>query len=372
VAKKGSILNDDLSNLLPKDSIELLTSNGVQLVQRIGIEAIRDVVLDILTGKNLRDSTEFITRRRISFLNLSLFEMFINNSDRRQIYKLIDRAIEILQKEQIPKSERWLAQWLLGLTDKASQNILRDDPNELTSYKIKYINSCEEVIKDFELQHGSLSGVIEIDSKKKGLMSWDLIAYLLNTIGAETLTIRGSAKSTYGKLFEKLVLGSLLHILSFKFVPSPEGKDLKRIFWLTSRGERRESDATLIFDAGKGARFDIGFIGRGNPEISLDKVSRFEREITLGHSKWYMATIIIVDRIGEKSRIDRLAKNIGGNIIQNSDEYGLLATEVAKVLRDTLGYRHRLASMGHSEIGPYLARQIKEVPLEKLIGIEST
>jgi len=369
MAKRGNVSKEKLSNLLSKGSIELLTSNGVQLAQRIGIEAIRDVVLDILTGKNLRDSTEFITRRRISFLNLSLFEMFINNSDQNNVHELISRAVEVLQKEQIPKPERWLAQWILGLTDKASQNILRDNPNELTSYKTRYINSCEEVIKNFELQHGSLSGVVEIDSTKKGLMSWGLIAYLLNTIGAETLTIRGSAKSTYGKLFEKLVLGSLLHILGFKFVSSTDGEELKRIFWLASRGEQRESDATLIFDAGKGIRFDIGFIGRGNPEISLDKVSRFEREITLGHSKWYMATIIIVDRIGEKSRIDRLAKNIGGNIIQMS--MGYWPQEVAKILRDVLGYRHSLASMSHSEIGSYLRRRIKKVPLKKFIGIDN-
>lgn len=370
MAKRTNVSKERLSNLISQDAIELLTSNGVQLAQRIGIEAIRDVVLDILTGKNLRDSTEFITRRRISFLNLSLFEMFINQSDQSDIYKLIDRAVEILQKEQVPKSERWLAQWILGLTDKASQNILRDDPNELTFYKTRYLNACREVIKSFESQHGSLSGALEIGNKKKGLMSWGLIAYLLNTIGAETLTIRGSAKSTYGKLFEKLVLGALLHILGFKFVSSPEDEALKRIFWLASRGERRESDATLVFDAGKGVRFDIGFIGRGNPEISLDKVSRFEREITLGHSKWYMATIILVDRIGEKSRIDKLAKDIGGNIIQMS--MGYWPQEVAKVLRNALGYRHTLASMSHSEIGPYLRRQIKNVPLDKFIGIENT
>jgi len=368
VAKRETISKGNLSNLLSRDSIELLTSNGAQLARKIGIEAIREVVLDILMGKNLRDSTEFITRRRISFLNLSLFDMFINNADRSNIYKLIDHAVTILQRKQIPKSERWLAQWILGLTDKASQNILRDDLNALVSYKNNYIISCEEVIKNFESQYGSLTGVIEIDRKQKGLISWSLMAYLLNTIGAETLTIRGSAKSTYGKLFEKLVLGSLLHILGFKFVSSSESKELKKIFWLASRDERRESDATLLFEAGKGVRFDIGFIGRGNPEISLDKVSRFEREITLGHSKWYMATIILVDRIGEKSRIDRLAQNLSGNIIQMS--MGYWPQEVAKVLRDALGYRHRLAAMSHSEIGPYLTRQIKKVPLEKFIGTE--
>ncbi len=101
----------------------------------------------------------------------------------------------------------------------------------------------------------------------------------------------------------------------------------------------------MIYGAGKGVRFDIGFIGRGNPEISLDKVSMFEREITLGRSKWFMATIILVDRIGVKSRIETLAKNIGGNIIQMSMRYW--PQDVAKILENALGYQHKLASMSH-------------------------
>lgn len=367
MANKESGQQENLSDLLSKDSIELLTSNGIQLAERIGIDAIRNVVLDILSGKNFRDSTEFITRRRISFLNLSLFEMFVKGSSRKNIYEFIERAVRILQSKQIPKSERWLAQWILGLTDKASQNILRDDLNELNSYKKKYIDSCKEIIKIYEKRHGKLSGAVKVGDDLKRSLSWDLILYLLNTIGAETLTIRGSAKSTYGKLFEKLILGSLLYILGFNFVQSPESEKLRKIFWLTSRGERRESDATLIYEAGKGVRFDIGFIGRGNPEISLDKVSRFEREITLGQSKWYMATIILVDRIGEKSRIEKLAQDIGGNIVQMS--MGYWPQEVAKILNDVLGHQHRLTSMHHSEIGSYLARQMKKVPLEKFIGI---
>ncbi|MFQ5627190.1 MAG: CfrBI family restriction endonuclease [bacterium] len=293
--------------------------------------------------------------------------MLINNAEKSTIYELIDRSVEILQQKRISKSERWLAQWILGLNDKAFQNILRDDPQGLNSYKQKYVDSCQEVISSFEDKHGSLSCVVKYGQNKKALLSWSLIAYLLNTIGAETLTIRGSAKSAYGKLFEKLVLGSLLHILGFKFVSSPEVENLKKIFWLSSRGERRESDATLIYGAGKGVRFDIGFIGRGNPEISLDKVSRFEREITLGRSRWYMATIILVDRIGERSRIETLAKSIGGNIIQMSMGYWL--QEVAKVLKEALGYRHKLASMSHSRIGAFLAREIRKVPIERFVGL---
>jgi len=68
-------------------------------------------------------------------------------------------------------------------------------------------------------------------------------------------------------------------------------------------------------------RFDIGFIGSGNPEISLDKVTRFEREILLSCSKFFMATIILVDRIGANSRIERMAEEVQGTIIQMSAGY---------------------------------------------------
>ncbi len=362
----------NLSNLLTEDSIKLLSSNGLELTEQIGLNAIRDVVFDILCGKNLRDSTEFITRRRITFLNLALFDMFSKGtaSNRLFVYDIIEQAVKILQQKRIPKTERWLAQWILGLTDKAFQNVLRDDPESLVDYKNDYVRACSEIIKKFEKQHGKMTGILEFETESKSSISWDFVTYLLNTIGAETLTIRGSAKSAYGKLFEKLVLGSLLHILGFKFVKADEIQKPNKVFWLSSRGERRESDATLIYRAGKGVRFDIGFIGRGNPEISLDKVSRFQRELSLGKSKWYMATIILVDRIGKQSRIERLAEEIGGTIIQMS--MGYWPQEVAKVLKNNLGYKHKLATMKPSQISNYLHEEMQIVPLEKFIGINDS
>lgn len=373
MARETNTFINRLSDLLTQESLELLSSaNGIELVQQIGLEAIREVVYDILCGRNLRDSTEFITRRRISFLNLVLFDMFIKGvaSNDRFVDEIVELAVKILHKQRIPKTERWLAQWILGLTDKAFQNVLRDDPEGLIDYKNNYVRTCQEIIKKFEQQHGKLTGTVAIGAGSRSSISWEVITYLLNAIGAETLTIRGSAKSAYGKLFEKLVLGSLLYILGFEFVQPEEINQLNKVFWLATRGERRESDATLIYQAGKGVRFDIGFIGRGNPEISLDKVSRFQREITLGKSRWYMATIIIVDRIGEHSRIERLAAEIGGTIIQMS--MGYWPQEVAKVLKNTLGYKHALTDMKPSQIGDYLYAEIQKAPLEKFLGMTNS
>ena len=60
-----------LTELISPADIALLSASGSQLVQQIGLDVVRGVVLDILTGKNLRDSTEALTRRRIATLNLA-------------------------------------------------------------------------------------------------------------------------------------------------------------------------------------------------------------------------------------------------------------------------------------------------------------
>ena len=323
-----------------------------------------------ITGRNVRDSTEPLTRRRIASLNLATVGMFVKGSATWEgfIERLPDIASETLQRKRITKANRSIALWVLGLTDKAFQNVLRDDPQALREYRQGYVRACREAISLCQDEQGALAGLLQLGSGFKTEIGWLFMTYLLNTIGAQTLSIRGSDKSAYGKLFEKLILGSLLHILGFKHVLPERAKRFRRVFWLASRGERRESDATLLYEAGRGVRFDIGFIGRGNPEISLDKVSRFEREMSLGRSKWYMATIIIVDRIGPNSRIERLAKEIGGTIVQMSMAYW--PQRVAVELEHALGYKHGLAKMKQSKIGPYLRAKLRKVPLEEFIGLE--
>jgi len=265
------------------------------------------------------------------------------------------------------KEERWLAQWILGLTDKGVQNILRDDYQLLAGYRDSYIEACREIITQQVQDYGELSGDVRIGAELHTSINWLFMIYLLNTIGSQTLTIRGSDKSTYGKLFEKLVLGSLLHVLGFEFQKSGELENASRVFWLSSNDDDRESDATLLYEAGKGVRFDIGFIGRGNTEISLDKVSRYRREIQLGRENWFMATIIVVDRIGERSNIQRLAREIDGTIVQMSAGYW--PQRVARTLNQVMGFEHPLASMEQSEIGEFLKARMQDVPLEAFIDL---
>ncbi|NJM41872.1 MAG: CfrBI family restriction endonuclease [Anaerolineae bacterium] len=360
-----------LSSFLSEEQLGLLSATGKDLIPEIGLEVVRGVVLDVLCGRNLRDSTEMLTRRRIAALNLATVNLFVKGSAQNPdfVRDLPRMAAQTLSQRAVTKADKWLAQWILGLTGKAFQNVLRDDATALEHYRERYIETCQRVIANHESAYGALRGTLQIDPLTKAQVNWLWMTYLLNTIGAQALAIRGSEKSTYGKLFEKLILGSLLHILGFKFTTYPPAT-LDKVFWLASKDEKRESDATLIFQAGKGARFDIGFIGRGNPEISLDKVSRFEREISLGRSKFFLATLILVDRIGESSNIETLARSIDGTIIQMSASYW--PQLVAKELSRVVGFKHPLINMPLSKIEAYLRDKLRNVPLMDFVETKKT
>ena len=78
-----------------------------------------------------------------------------------------------------------------------------------------------------------------------------------------------------------------------------------------------------------------------------------------------MATIIIVDRVGERSRIVEMARRVNGSIVQMSAAYW--PQQVARLLKDTLGFEHDLVNMKQSEIEGYLKEKLKLVPLESFI-----
>jgi hypothetical protein len=355
-----------ITNLMPPEAIALISGKGKEVVRQVGLDVIRDIVCDVLCGKNLRDSTEVITRKKLATINAATLVMFLRGESQSKgfVQRLPTLASKKLQ-HKLSGEERQILQWFLGLTNKATQNVLRDSTDSLTQYKDEYLRTCKEVISASVTNYGKLSGELQLGSKEKANIDWNFMLELLQSIGAQTLAIRGSEKSTYGKLFERLILGSLLSIFGFRLVSKNNISTPKHVFWLSSIGEKRESDATLIFKPGEGIRFDIGFIGRGNPEISLDKVSRFEREIELGSKKYFMGTIILVDTIGKRSRIEQLAEDIKGIIIQMSMAYWpkLVAVELNK----KLGFKHELIDMPENRIQQYLKAKMVEVPLESFI-----
>lgn len=357
-----------ISSHYSKKEKELLVSRGSEIIKKIGNAAVRDAVLAVLSGENVRNSTEFITRRRLAMSNGALLAMFLRscNKDAAFINNITNQATEEL-KQTKRKEDKWILEWVLGLTDKAVQNILRDNPDELDNYKEKLDETLDDARKDFEDRYGKLGGSLQFEGNST-VVSWKFIMQVFLAIGAQTLTIRGSEKSTYGKLFERLVLGTILELLGFKLIdPSNPPEKLEKVFWLSTT-EKRESDATLIVKPGKGVRFDIGFIGRGNPEISLDKVTRFEREMTLGRQTHYMGTYIIVDRIGENSKIETLANGVGGEIIQMSLAYWLRT--IAQLLKRDVGFNHPILKISDKDMPEYLKTEIEKIDVVKYVSNE--
>lgn len=351
-------------NALPKEAQPLLkTSTGTEIVEELGLDVVRGVVLDVLRGVNIRDSTEILTRRRLSLLNAALVTQYVDiPGSESSIEEFLSVVAESISEGRLTTSQRWVLNWTLGLNQKAIQNVLRNDLDR-SGYVDRYIDvlrkSAEAASRDF----GDLSGTLRVGDTEIPL-NWFFVLYLSASIGAQTLTIRGSEKSLYGKLFEKLVLGSVLSVLNFKFTPGGPVDPSPRQFWLSTTS-KRESDATLLVESGRGIRFDIGFIGRGNPEITLDKVSRFERVAEFNSQQYGMSTFIIVDTIGVGSRIEDLAKQIEGEVIQMSLSYW--PQVLARRLGEKFEYSDEIVDADQHRVSELIEERLSQAPLEELL-----
>ena len=355
-----------IKSLIPKTGIKLASYKGAELIDRIGEDAVKEVVGNVLCGSNIRSLTENLTRKRLAQSNAAQLMTYMNAED--SIDKFQENLPQLVQHEltnsRLTKGERQYLQWLVGLTGKSVQNVLRGDNDEFIEYLNDLENSLSESAKEANEIFGDLTGSFCIKDTQTNI-SWPVITQIFTAIGAQTLAIRGSEKSMYGKLFEKFILGSALSILGFSFVKEDHLTSSEMVFWLSERGDKRESDATALITKGKGVRFDIGFIGPGNTEISLDKVSRFEKEMQHGRQTHYMSTLIIVDRIGERSRIQEMAAEIDGTIIQMSMTHWV--KEVAQTLHETTGFEHEIIKMKNHETLCYIKEKLKEVELRDFI-----
>ena len=253
---------------------------------------------------------------------------------------------------------------MLGLTGKGFQNVLRDDATAIGQYAKAFAVGLRALAKQVGQEHGDLACRIKVDKDSEVVFDWHDLLSLFCVIGSQTLAIRGSEKSTYGKLFERLVLGSVLSVFDFEQTSFPP-KKLSGVFWLSSKIGEREADATLLIAPGQAVRFDLGFIGRGNPEITKDKVSRFERDLEMNHTRYHSATVIIVDRVGESSGLEEQVKRAGATIIQMSMSHW--PKHLAKFLADKFGYRHKLLHQAPVDLQGYFQRKLAKVHFEDFI-----
>ncbi len=358
-------MKQKISTFIPKIGEDLALYKGKEILERIGENIIKEVVISILCGGNVRSLTEGLTRTRLALSNVALLSTFLNAN--AHIENFIENMPQLVKEElmtSISPEKKMFLQWLIGLTGKSIQNVLRNEPEEYQTYLKTVEDALRKSAERCQIDFGQISGKIRLNEVECKL-DWPFILYLFTAIGAQTLSIRGAEKSMYGKMFEKLILGSLLTLLGFQLTQSEDSSRNRKVFWLSSRGDKRESDATLLYKPGVGVRFDIGFIGPGNTEISLDKVSRFEREMEHGKHVHYMSTIIIVDRIGEKSRIIDMAKAIDGEIVQMSMAYWV--KDVCRILNERIHYRHELLNVPDTQIKSYIEQHILPMKLETFL-----
>lgn len=353
-----------LSSRFPDEARDLLLVRGKELLDTLGLPALRSVVVQVLCGVNIRSATETLTHRRISLLNAAMLQTYVSlASSGMSSNEITDYAFKEIRKGNISNEDKIILRWMLGLTQKQVQNVLRSDDSAWRQYVETLKANLQKSAETAEDLYGNLP--LSAATKSFNNLDWGWGLSLLMAVGAQTLATRGSEKSLYGKFFEKMIMGSVLSVLGFDLASK---ETMKAKSFMLSSTSKRESDATAIWRLGQGVRFDIGFIGRGNPEITLDKVTRFEREEEIAGRSTHLKTFIIVDVVGPKSSIIEQARRVDGVIVQMSSSNWVktLGAELEKVLE---GFNSPVAKLTPNEYRKYIESQVAKAPLERIFQL---
>lgn len=357
---------------MPESGRILLTGTGREFIERVGLHAIRNAVLGILKGENLRTQTEFLTRNRLCQLNAAIIALYIKGL---QEVKGFSNNLYQIARQQLGKSkksdrlEHWPALWFVGMTDKQFQNVLRSDQKNYDEYIVALQSTIDQAVQSIQQDMGCLKMQLGyIDDWQSGKvveLSWKEILQITTAIGAQTLAIRGSEKSLYGKLFERLVLGTAFSLLGFTMIDSamPDEEHYKKSgsFWLSDNSANRECDGTIVYAPWKVARFDIGFIGKGNPEITKDKLSRFESRRKISGRDVVSKTFVIVDRLPDTTTTKVSAKKSNTQIVQMSMSYWI--KDLAEKMQQSFGFEHSLLQMSDTGVRNFLESRIEKIDM---------
>ncbi|HEX8148609.1 MAG TPA: CfrBI family restriction endonuclease [Pyrinomonadaceae bacterium] len=369
----GKGANDlTLDDLFPESGRMLLTGGGREFVERIGVEAIRDSILSVMMGDNIRTQTEPLSRRKIAIVSGALVILFLRGKLEIGTFtsKLSEMAVsQLARRGKRDKATTWIPQWLIGLTQKQFQNVLRSDAEGIKGYVADFEDAIDEAAGKCRHEFGDVKmelGFVEDARGRRVQLYWKDIARLTTAIGSQTLAIRGSDKSMYGKLFGRLILGSFLTILGFERVNPITNNKTAGVFWLSDSRDLREADATLLVRPGRLARFDIGFIGAGNSEISKDKLSRYAREFEVGGGRIRSTTFIVVDRLPGSEKTQRAAAQIKAEIVQMSLRYWV--RDLAQRLGERMGVTHELQHMQDDDIETYLRGRLDQIRVQDFLS----
>lgn len=363
-------------DLIPSQSLSLVKYSGSQIIERLGKEIISNVVASVLSGENIRSLTESLTQRRLLLMNSGLFVTFLKalssyedfSSEMTRVIseELAHSKTTRKRTNKLSKEEQQFLLWFLGLTLKSVDNVTRGDTG-LSEYLSVLNSNLRGIAETVTETFGDLE--LRVSLKNESFyLKWPALLRCMLAMGAQTLTIRGSEKSIYGKLFEKFVLGSAITLIGGEYIHKDDTSKDRMVFWLSSENnDRRECDATFLLRPGIGICFDIGFIGKGNPEAAMDKLTRYDNQLQRGRRRNYMSTIVLIDTIGETSRARAIAEETGGFLIQMSGTYWM--KELAEDIKSVDGtFDCPLLHMTNEELLLYIKNEVAKIDLSKFMS----
>ena len=138
-----------IDDLYPEKGRVVLTANGKEFVERIGVETAKRVILAVLCGENIRAQTEPLTRRRVAIATGAMVSLFAKGWTENGDFTQMLSSLALEQMDNTPQSKKeifWPAQWLIGLTGKGIQNVLRSNVELRQSY-IQDFEAAKEMLE---------------------------------------------------------------------------------------------------------------------------------------------------------------------------------------------------------------------------------
>lgn len=134
----------DEYNEIGRNNIKATSSDFINMV---GEEGVKDIVKKVFLGDNVRDVTEFITQRRLINSYSAMLELYLKtfNLHNDSIKEFIEFIAKDLQKTK--GDAKLLDLWLLGLTKKGLDNIVRIEEN-IVDYQFSFESSVNDTVED--------------------------------------------------------------------------------------------------------------------------------------------------------------------------------------------------------------------------------
>lgn len=353
-----------IASHFPEQARARIRATGTDVLRTLGIGRVQEVVTQVLLGGNIRTTTEPLTQERLGILTEGIIVLYMALAAQGVSWeRVLERAAQELLSPNTPGSEKDILRWVLGLTIKSGQNVLREDPEALNRYVGVLRDGIRGAAQLAERQSGKVR--LSLGTDPTSALDWPWTLLVMKTVGAMTLSARGSDKSLYGKFFERLTLASLLSLLGYTYTDKEDPS--RREFTLSARRNKREADATCVWGR-KGVFFDIGFIGKGNPEITLDKLTRFGSNLALHGQTLDMATFIVVDSAPLATTIETIADEHGVKVFQMSKATWVL--EVAQAMHEVLdGFPQPLPEWSDPQLyAKAIASGVRGAPLRQIAG----